>query len=94
MIDQSSGAISLLAPLDYEALPAGSKNYELTVTATDGGALIVSPHKVGRRGGSLEIPPPLFALLFKIFLYRLCQHCTYYALSRARTHVDAHRHTH
>ena len=57
-IDQSSGAVSLLAPLDYEALPAGSKNYELTVTATDGGALIVSPHKVGAGRGVLEIPPP------------------------------------
>ncbi|XP_076447241.1 protocadherin Fat 4-like [Babylonia areolata] len=39
-IDQSSGAIRLLAPLDYEALPSGSKTYELTVTATDGGGLV------------------------------------------------------
>ena len=95
-IDQSSGAISLLAPLDYEALPAGSKNYELTVTATDGGALIVSPHKVGAGRGVFGNPIPLpLALLLKIFLYRLCQHCTYYALSRARTctHADTHRHT-
>ena len=49
-IDQSSGAISLLAPLDYEALPVGDKNYELTLTATDGGGLVVSRHTEGGGG--------------------------------------------
>ncbi|KAK7485090.1 hypothetical protein BaRGS_00023630, partial [Batillaria attramentaria] len=39
IIDQSSGVISLRAPLDYDSLPAGTKFYELTVVATDGGGL-------------------------------------------------------
>ncbi|KAK7101636.1 hypothetical protein V1264_019985 [Littorina saxatilis] len=39
-IDQSSGTIRLLSPLDYDALPTGNQVYELTVTATDGGGLV------------------------------------------------------
>lgn len=37
----------MLAPLDYDTLPVGSKQYVVTVTATDGGGLVVSAFLLG-----------------------------------------------
>ncbi|XP_071083745.1 protocadherin Fat 4-like [Haliotis cracherodii] len=38
-IDQSSAVITLASSVDYDSLPAGTKFYLLTLTATDGGGL-------------------------------------------------------
>ncbi|CAL1540461.1 unnamed protein product [Lymnaea stagnalis] len=39
-IDTSTGDISLLSALDYEALPAADKTYVLLITSKDGGGLV------------------------------------------------------
>lgn len=40
-IDHKSASLSLVSPLDYEALPGGDKTYKIVVVAEDGGGLKV-----------------------------------------------------